>query len=266
MPPVPTPRTQYLLPRRYLALQELTRRSPSNQHPEPNTPMLLALDTATRQAGLALYDGDEVRAEATWNGGRHHTEWLAPAIEDALHRIHATAADLSAIAVTIGPGSFTGLRVALSLAKGLAVARNLPLLAVDTLDVTAYPHLERGTPLCTTLPAGRGRHVYAFYEASATRAALGATPPALATVAGVAHAVMGQVTEQGSLWVVGEFTPAERQHLHQYLPAQASLLSPALCVRRPAALAEMAWQRFAAEERDDLHALEPIYLNLPAGE
>ncbi|MGH2543812.1 MAG: tRNA (adenosine(37)-N6)-threonylcarbamoyltransferase complex dimerization subunit type 1 TsaB, partial [Ardenticatenaceae bacterium] len=104
--------------------------------------MLLALDSATRQAGLALYDGEVVRAEAMWSGGVYHTEWLAPAVDHALQRINTTAADLSAVAVTKGPGSFTGLRVAMSIAKGIAAARSLPLIGIATLDVTAYTHVE----------------------------------------------------------------------------------------------------------------------------
>lgn len=103
--------------------------------------MLLALDTATRQAGLALYDGEVVRAESLWSGGMHHTEWMAPAIEQALQRINGSAADLTALGVTIGPGSFTGLRVGLSLAKGIAAARGLPLIGISTLDATVYPHI-----------------------------------------------------------------------------------------------------------------------------
>jgi tRNA threonylcarbamoyladenosine biosynthesis protein TsaB len=225
--------------------------------------MLLALDTATRQAGLALYDGEAVRAEVTWISGVHHTEWVAPAIEEALKRIRATAADLTAVAVTIGPGSFTGLRVALSLAKGIVAARDLPLLGIPTLDVTAYPHLEAGRAVCAVLQAGRGRLAYAFYGPEATRAAFEGTVPAIADVWGVIAAVNARAEPEPSL-VVGELTPAEQRYLVKNAGERSRIAPPALAVRRPGALAELAWRRFQAGDVDDPQALEPLYLHLPS--
>ena len=225
--------------------------------------MLLALDTATRQAGLALYDGQMVRAETTWQAGRYHTEWLAPAIHDALGRIRATVEDLSAVAVTVGPGSFTGLRVAMSLAKGIAAARELPIIGIETLDVTAYSHVESGFALCATLAAGRGRHAYAFYGTDATCTALNGTPIAVSYMADLVKAIAEYESQKG-LWVIGEFTPDERQYLCEHLPVpeQVRIVPPALTVRRPAALAELAWLRLIKGDVDDLHTLEPIYINV----
>ncbi|MGB0388624.1 MAG: tRNA (adenosine(37)-N6)-threonylcarbamoyltransferase complex dimerization subunit type 1 TsaB, partial [Ardenticatenaceae bacterium] len=225
--------------------------------------MLLAVDTATRQAGLALYDGEMVRAETTWHAGRYHTEWLAPAIHDALRRLRATMKDLSAVAVTIGPGSFTGLRVAMSLAKGIAAARNLPIIGIPTLDVTAYSHVEAGVALCATLAAGRGRHAYGFYTAQSTRTDIKSTPLAVAHMADLTQTIKNYQSEE-NLWIIGEFGSAERQYLRDHLPIpeRVRLLPPALSVRRPAALAELAWPRFVKGQVDDLHTLEPIYLSL----
>jgi len=225
--------------------------------------MLLALDTATRQAGLALYDGQMVRAESTWHAGRYHTEWLTSAIQHTLTRLRASMQDLSAVAITIGPGSFTGLRVAMSLAKGIAAARELPIIGIETLDVTAYSHISTHVTVCATLAAGRNRHAYAFYDADGTENSFISTTANVAYLADLLNLISEHETEH-PLLIVGEFTADERQQLANRFPAPTAIqiVPPALCVRRPAVLAELAWQRLLKQDVDDLHTLEPIYLNV----
>ncbi len=99
--------------------------------------MLVAIDTATNYASLALHDGFKVRAEYTWEAQRRHTVGLLPRLVAALEQLGLGVEHLSGVAVTRGPGSFTGLRVGLAVAKGLALARGLALVSVPTLDVVA---------------------------------------------------------------------------------------------------------------------------------
>ena len=99
--------------------------------------MILAIDTATRWTGLALYDGTAVIAEHGWHGINNQTVELAPSIENILERGKIDAGDLRGIAVAIGPGSYTGLRVGLAVAKGMALAYHIPLVGVPTLDIVA---------------------------------------------------------------------------------------------------------------------------------
>jgi len=82
--------------------------------------MLLALDTSTRFASIALYDEFGVQGELTWRVDQNHTEDLMPRVVDLMAGAHVTPASLTGVAVALGPGSFNGLRVALSAAKGLA--------------------------------------------------------------------------------------------------------------------------------------------------
>ena len=79
--------------------------------------MLLAIDTSTAQVGMALYDVTQVLGEMTWSTRQHHTTELAPALSGLLNRSAVSMDMLSALAVAIGPGSFTSLRVGLSLVK-----------------------------------------------------------------------------------------------------------------------------------------------------
>ena len=77
--------------------------------------MLIAVDTSTAQVGLAVYDGANVLAEMTWTSQQHHTTQLAPALAGLLDRSGVSMDMVSALGVAIGPGSFTSLRVGLSL-------------------------------------------------------------------------------------------------------------------------------------------------------
>src|SRR5690606_20526166 len=99
--------------------------------------MLLAIDTATRSLSLALHDGDTVIAEQMWRTGNRHNALLAPAIQQMMDVCDVTMQDITAIAVTTGPGSYTGLRIGVAFAKGLAAVNNLPLIGVSTLDMLA---------------------------------------------------------------------------------------------------------------------------------
>jgi tRNA threonylcarbamoyladenosine biosynthesis protein TsaB len=127
--------------------------------------MLLALDTSTRLAGIALYSGqDGLISELSWHSATRHTVELMPRVDQMLAQAGAMSSDLRAVAVALGPGSFTGLRVALAAAKGLALAGNLALLGVPTLDVVAYPHSRQPLPVIAVVQAGRGRVCWAPYN------------------------------------------------------------------------------------------------------
>jgi tRNA threonylcarbamoyladenosine biosynthesis protein TsaB len=96
---------------------------------------ILALDTSTRTASIAIYRGEEgVISEITWRSLSHHTVELTPYLDLLLGQ---NPRELAGIAVALGPGSFTGLRVGLSLAKGFALAQEIPLIGIPTLDALA---------------------------------------------------------------------------------------------------------------------------------
>ncbi|MDX1414745.1 MAG: tRNA (adenosine(37)-N6)-threonylcarbamoyltransferase complex dimerization subunit type 1 TsaB, partial [Candidatus Promineifilaceae bacterium] len=99
------------------------------------TDMILALDTATRWTGLALHDGKRIIAEQGWSSKYTQTVELTPAVARLLATADFQVADLQAIAVAIGPGSYTSLRVGLAVAKGLSMAHQIPLIGVPTLDI-----------------------------------------------------------------------------------------------------------------------------------
>lgn len=115
--------------------------------------MLLAIDTASQYASIAVHDGQRLLVEETWLANQDHTRTLLPHIQRALVDTNTGIEALTAIAVALGPGSFNGLRVGLSTAKGLAIARGLPLTGASTLELLA---LEYGQAE-VAMNAGRGR-------------------------------------------------------------------------------------------------------------
>ncbi len=217
--------------------------------------MLVAIDTATDTASLALHDGFRVRVEHTWESARRHTVEVLPALAAALKQVGLGAEHISAVAVTRGPGSFTGLRVGLAVAKGLALARGLPLVGVPTLDVLAAAQGHDRRPLCAVLQAGRGRICAALYRwRDGEWRAQG--EPTLTTWAALAEA-----TTSPTLFC-GEIDPAGAQVLAA-LGELALLLPAATRLRRAGYLAEVAWRRLNRDEADDPATLTPIYLQYP---
>jgi tRNA threonylcarbamoyladenosine biosynthesis protein TsaB len=217
--------------------------------------MLVAIDTATGYASLALHDGFQVRGEHTWESPRRHTVELLPRLVAALDQLDVNAEHLSGIAVTRGPGSFTGLRVGLAVAKGLALARGLPLIGVPTLDVTVAAQGQDRRPLCAVLQAGRGRICTATYRWQDGEWHT-EEEPRLTT-----WSTLIEETTSPTLFC-GEIDPAGADALGT-LGELGVLLPAAARLRRAGFLAEIAWQRLNRDEVDDPATLAPIYLQHP---
>lgn len=216
--------------------------------------MLLAIDTSTHKIGLALYDGAQVRHEAAWPSPNHHTVELAPAIEAALHGAGLSVNDLEVVCVAIGPGSFTGLRIGLAFAKGLALSQNLPLIGIPTLDVLAAAQPVQDTPMAAVLVAGRGRLAVGWYKAKdgawqAKKKAEVLTPQELSKRIRKPTLICGELSAP-----IRKLLGRKRKN--------ALLVSPAQSFRRPGFLAELGWQRWQAGQVDDPNKLAPTYLHM----
>ncbi len=219
--------------------------------------MLLAVDTSTAQLGLALYDGATVAAELTWTSRQRHTVELAPALSGLLGRVGLSMSGVSALAVALGPGSFTSLRVGLAFVKGLALARRIPLIGVPTLDAVAVSVPVQELPLAAVIQAGRGRIAVGRYKASENRW------QAEGKIEATTADKLAESIHHPTL-IVGELTAEERQRLARKRK-NILLASPAQSVRRPALLAELAWARWQSGQTDDATSLAPIYLHVEGG-
>jgi tRNA threonylcarbamoyladenosine biosynthesis protein TsaB len=215
--------------------------------------MILAIDTATRSASLAVHDGANVRAEFTWDTSDHHTVELMPRIVELLTQINVTIDQLSGLGVSIGPGSFTGVRVGVALAKGLAVSCGIPIVGVRSTDILAHAVNWCKPPLVIVVRAGRNRLIAARY----TKARTEWQPEGdfILTTADLIGEQWDRPTTLG-----GELTASERETIGRRLGDRVRLLTPAFTLRRAGFLAEIAWQKIQAGAIDDPAVLQPIYL------
>ncbi|MFL7793007.1 MAG: tRNA (adenosine(37)-N6)-threonylcarbamoyltransferase complex dimerization subunit type 1 TsaB [Anaerolineae bacterium] len=218
--------------------------------------MLVAIDTSTDYASLALHDGFRVRVEQTWESQRRHTVELLPRLVAALEQLGLGANHLSGVAVARGPGSFTGLRVGMAVAKGLALARGLPLIGVPTLDVIAVAQGRSRNTLCAVLQAGRRRICIATYRWRDGRWHP-QEEPRLATWQGLANEITSPTL------FCGEIDPAGTEVLATLDDDLVTLLPAAARLRRAGFLAQEAWRRLNLGETDDPATLAPIYLQHP---
>lgn len=213
---------------------------------------ILAIDSSTEQAGLCLDQGGRL-GELSWPAGRSQTVTLLGQVHALLELHGLTASDVGAIAVATGPGTFTGLRVGMSVAKGLVLGWGVPLVGVPTLAAAALPHAAAARPVVPVVAAGRGRLVWATYEGTFAAWRL-VVPPRNGTVEELVAELTARPDE---VIITGELDPAQAATLAA--SPRARLVPDALRGRRPAAFAALARQRLRRGEADNPVTLEPLY-------
>lgn len=214
--------------------------------------IVLAFDTAQGALSVAVRDDDGVLASAFELRTRGHAEELMPAIETVLAEAALGFSDLDALAVTVGPGTFTGLRVGLAAARGLALARGLPLVGITTLEaIAADVVVGDDEVVVASFDAKRGEVYVQSFDAGLAPL----TKPALVAVAEV-----GALLPHRKLLLVGTGTALLEEALHGFerRPADAPAQPRADIVAR------LALQRLAAHGVDAFRvAPTPLYIRAP---
>jgi tRNA threonylcarbamoyladenosine biosynthesis protein TsaB len=205
------------------------------------------LDTSTSTASVALFDGQRVVSETTWLAGREHSSRLLVEVEVALERIGAHPRQLTGLVVARGPGSFTGVRVALSVAKGMAAGLGIPVWGVSTLEAFALAAQPSSLPVRVLVEAGRGRYATALYSAGEAVEA-----PRLATTV-----QLREILTQDTV-VIGEMSSATRADLEAI--ARVRLAPSAANTRRAGYVAELGWRMAQRGEPGDAGLLDAFYL------
>lgn len=212
--------------------------------------MLLAIDTATRMTGIGLHDGEQVHAEYIWRGGHFQTVELAPEVALMMRRAGIQSGRLTALAVAMGPGSYTGLRIGMALAKGMSLSNGLPIVGVPTLDILAGGQPKMEVPMFALMKAGRDRFVGQWY---AWRGGEWGSADEMRNLD------WGELLAQmeGAVYLVGELTLEQRREIGRTRTVE--LAPPSRCVRRPAIMAELAWDRLRSGGHRASAELAPIY-------
>jgi len=219
--------------------------------------MLLALDTSTRYGGVALTHEDRVVASHTWYSRYNHTAELMPAVVHILERGGLAAADLDGVAVALGPGGFSALRVGISAAKGLVLVAKKPIIGVGTLDLEAHPYIGSGAPVCALLEAGREECATALFGPDGARIREDRVCNAGDLMAEI------EVEISGPAIFCGEGVVLWREQIENRFGANAQIVRP-IPAARVWALAVIGQEKLAAGESDDLTTLQPEYLRMPS--
>jgi len=214
--------------------------------------MFLAIDTSTRYAGVALADARRVVSCRCWFSTVNHTVELMPAVAQTLQGAGLGARDLEGIAVALGPGGFSSLRVGLSVAKGLALSARIPLVGLGSLDLEAFPYLASGLAVCAMLDVGRSEVAWACFGPDGRRRKEDTISSPRQLLDCVAEPTL----------FCGEGVSAWAELFKERLGGLV-VAHPVPAVRLWS-LVEMGRRRLAAGEVCDLATLQPYYLLMPS--
>jgi tRNA threonylcarbamoyladenosine biosynthesis protein TsaB len=210
--------------------------------------LMLNIDTALEVASLCISQEGKPLGFASNAEQKDHSRWLHPAIRELLRRQKITLQDIRAIAVTAGPGSYTGLRVGLAAAKGLCYALDIPLVTITTLDTMAFAVKGESTDLiCPLIDARRMEVFTAVFDQNLNQV----IPP---------HAM-----------IINETSFAQLLSSHELLFCGSGSKKLQAAISHPKArftaatsnathLASIAWKNFCEERFSDLAYTEPLYL------
>ncbi|MEQ8438343.1 MAG: tRNA (adenosine(37)-N6)-threonylcarbamoyltransferase complex dimerization subunit type 1 TsaB [Ilumatobacter fluminis] len=217
--------------------------------------LILGIESATEQVGVAIGGHEGVIATFEVTRGRRHAEILTPAIEFVLRNADIDVDELGCIAVDIGPGMFTGMRVGISAAKAMAQALRIPMIGISSLDLLAFPCRHTDRVVVPVIDARKSEVSWAMYRQVPGGVQQVATP----TVGPVDELVADLLARSQEALLVGDGAHRYRDEiLEGYRCEIAAPVHPS-----PGALVELAHAKALREEWVRPNEIEPIYLRPP---
>jgi tRNA threonylcarbamoyladenosine biosynthesis protein TsaB len=217
---------------------------------------ILAIDTSQKTVSVAVVADEMLRADIFIKNGRHHSEILMPAVEQALRLAGLQPDEMDFFAVTIGPGSFTGLRIGAATIKGLALSTGKPVVGVSTLDALALNAVLVGRQMicCPMLDAQKNQIYTALYRPD--------TGPSLKRVTVEQVVDVDQWLEdlKGDIFFLGDGAVKYAQRIHARYASAACIAEGHQNHVRAAAAAVLARDQFLQGQRLDLLTFTPCYL------
>lgn len=233
----------------------------SSRHRTRDTvrPIVLACDTSNQVGSVALVEGGEITAENLMMSARNHSQRLVEDIQSLLTQRGLGIKDVDMLAVTKGPGAFTGIRIGMATMKGLAMATGKPLVGIHSLHALARPMLDREAPVLAALDA-RKAEVYGLFVDNDGETIIDAKT---VSAAELAHEVSEKYPE-GPVIGVGEGITAYLEVFGEILGERLITADPWENNIRASVVAFMAMDELGAPP--SVEALEPVYLRRPEAE
>lgn len=215
--------------------------------------MLIAISTSTPVSSVALLH-DDTRAVAVLRRPHAHAEFLAPAIEFLIGQARCEPDRLAGVAVDIGPGLFTGLRVGIATAKGLALVAGVPMAAFTSLDLMAFGARHASRLICPIIDARRREVFWALYRSTPGGVAQ-LSVPRVSTPDAVVAELLAQPEE---VLLLGD---GVREHADAFADVERAMeAGPELSYPSAETALELAARRFAQEEFSRPRDVHPLYL------
>ena len=222
--------------------------------------LILGITTSTAQVGCAIGGHEGVLGGIHSSRGRRHAETLTPAIDFLCQQARVGLADIGAVAVDLGPGMYTGLRVGVAAGKALSHARRLPMIGVTSLDLLAFPLRHSSRRILCAIDAGRGELFHATYRHS-PGGVQRLAEPAVSSPADLAADLLASDDET---LVVGDGALRHRSHFDGLRGVE--LADPGLAHPSAGSLVQLAHARALREEFVTAAELSPLYLRRPDAE
>ena len=220
--------------------------------------LILAVDTSGKYCSAAVYRDGEIVSDLAVNNGLTHSQVFMPMVDQALSLCGETIARVDAFACAVGPGSFTGVCIAVSAVKAFAQAAGKPCVPVNTLRAAAYNIADQDVPVCPVMDARRGQVYTAVYENGRE----------IYPVSAVALSELCEFLKGTGKSVIfaGDGVGVHRPEIEYRLGSTARFAPPHLCYQRAAAAAVLGAEEFRAGRTVNYADLAAFYLRKPQAE
>jgi tRNA threonylcarbamoyladenosine biosynthesis protein TsaB len=220
--------------------------------------VILGIETSTKTCSIALTDGEKIRDEISLHLGLSHSEKLIPLIDEILKRNGKAIEDIDGIAVSIGPGSFTGIRVGVSTARGLAQSLNIPLVGIPSLDALAFGVGTSGEVVCPMIDALRREIYSALYE--------GRKRLTRHQLIGIENWLERLKEKRETILFLGEAVDIYENLIKDFLKKKARIVKKEKRYASAAKVAELGREKLGSGEGKKYDEVFPLYIRRPEAE
>lgn len=223
---------------------------------------ILGIESSAITASVAVVTDDQMTAEYTMTHKKTHSQTLLPMIQEIVNMAEIDLKSIDAIAVSAGPGSFTGLRIGSATAKGLAMALNLPIISVPTVDAMAYQCWRADCLICPIMDARRGQVYTGIYEFND-----GVFQTCLEQTAMELERLLEQLNQMNrAVLFLGDGVPAYKEQIKQLAKINVEFAPAFMGRQRAGSVATLGMEYFKKGIYEDASTHTPIYLRQSSAE